>query len=132
MISLSNDRRNAVACAAISLAALLITWPFANLPFSDDWSWAFTVKQLNQTGHLLYNGWSSPSVIAQAYWGLLWVKCFGFSFNVLRVSTLPMGCGEVFLTYALSRKAGLVAELSVLIASCWDCRQFSCRWNLPS
>jgi hypothetical protein len=100
----------------MAMAALLLAWPFANLPFNDDWTWALTVKQLMLTGQLKYNGWSSPTVIAQAYWGLLWVKAFGFSFNVLRISTLPMAAGSVALTYMLGRRAGLNGQLSAFTA----------------
>jgi hypothetical protein len=98
------------------MAALLLAWPFANLPFNDDWTWALTVKQLMLTGQLKYNGWSSPTVIAQAYWGLLWVKAFGFSFNVLRISTLPMAAGSVALTYVLGRRAELDGPLAAFLA----------------
>jgi hypothetical protein len=110
------DFRNALLCAAITLAALLLAWPFANLPFNDDFTWSFTVKQLADTGHLVYNGWSSPSIIAQAYWGLLWVKLFGFSFNVLRFSTFPMAIGAVVVAYALARRAGLATPLAMFTA----------------
>jgi hypothetical protein len=92
-----------------------VAWPFSGLPFNDDWSWALTVKNLHETGHMVYNGWSSPSVIAQAYWGLLWVKVFGFSFNVLRVSSLPLSAGAIAMCYALARRVGLTAALSVFI-----------------
>ena len=95
------------------MIALLLAWPFADLPFNDDWTWAFTVKQLLRTGHLTYNGWSSPSLIAQAYWALLWVKCFGFSHNVLRISTLPLAAGSVVICYFLARQARLTAGLAI-------------------
>ncbi len=107
MMSTRTDFRNAVLGVFIAIAALLLSWPFAQIAFNDDWTWALTVKQLNITGHLVYNGWSSPPVIAQAYWGLLWVKLFGFSFNVLRASTIPMAAGCVAITYYLARQAGL-------------------------
>ena len=102
-----SDYRNSLICAAVSTMALLLAWPFANLPFDDDWTWSFTVWKLLTTGHLVYNGLSSPPVIAQAYWGLLWVKLFGFSFNVLRLSSWPMAVGAVGLSYLVGRQGGL-------------------------
>ena len=98
------------------MAVLLAAWPFSGMSFNDDWTWAYTVKRLNETGHLTYNGWSSPSVIAQAYWGLLWVKVFGFSFNVLRISSLPLAAGAVALTYLLARRVGLLPNLAVFVS----------------
>jgi hypothetical protein len=110
------DLRNSLVCGSLALLALLAAWPFSGLPFNDDWTWAFTVQKLNQSGHLVYNGWSSPPVIAQAYWGLLWVKLFGFSFNVLHVSCLPLAIGAVVLCYLLGRLVGLTAGLSMFAA----------------
>jgi 4-amino-4-deoxy-L-arabinose transferase-like glycosyltransferase len=107
-----SDLLNALLCTAVCVIALLCAWPFAEFPFNDDWTWALTVKQLSHTGRLIYNGWSSPSVIAQAYWGLLWVKLFGFSFNVLRLSSWPMVAGAVAFTYLLGRQLGLNARLA--------------------
>jgi hypothetical protein len=107
-----SDLRNASMCVLICMAALMAAWPFSPLAFNDDWTWALTVLKLQQTGHLVYNGWSSPTVIAQAYWGLLWVKLLGFSFNVLRISSLPMAAGAVAMTYLLARRMGLNAPLS--------------------
>jgi hypothetical protein len=116
MILNRSDLLHSLGCSLICMAALLLAWPFANLSFNDDWTWAFTVLQLSKTGHLLYNGWSSPPVIAQAYWGLMWVKLFGFSLTVLRVSTLPMAAGAVSLCYLLARRAGLTASMSVFVS----------------
>ena len=77
----------------------MLTNPIAESPFNDDWSYAHTVKILQETGKLTYNGWAAASVIAQAYWGLLWVKMFGFSYTVLRLSTLPLAAGAISLCY---------------------------------
>jgi hypothetical protein len=101
------DRRNAALCAGLVIAAFFAVNPFVELPFNDDWSYAWTVKQFLMTGHIIYNGWSTAAVITQTLWGALFVKVFGFSFSVLRFSTLPFaaGCGAV--NYLLARRAGL-------------------------
>ena len=116
MTSSRSDLLHSLGCSLFCMAVLLLAWPFANLSFNDDWTWAFTVLQLSKTGHLVYNGWSSPPVIAQAYWGLLWIKLFGFSFNVLRVSSLPMAAGAIAICYLLARRAGLAASMSIFVA----------------
>jgi hypothetical protein len=120
MTSSRSDLRNAVACALAMIAAWLLTWPFVNSPFNDDWSYAFTVKQLLATGHLVYNGWASASLIAQAYWGALWVILLRSTslnlFDALRLSTLPLAAGAVALCYLLARRCGLRPSLAVFIA----------------
>ena len=50
---------------------------------------------------------------AQAYWGALFIKLFGFSFLALRLSTLPLAIGSVVLLYMLCREAGLPQRLAL-------------------
>jgi hypothetical protein len=110
------EARNAALCAAAVVGAVLLAWPVCDLSFNDDWSYAFTVKRLAETGRVIYNGWSSPAVLAHAGWGLIWVKFWGFSFDVLRFSTLPLAAGSAALCYALARRAGLRASAAVFAA----------------
>ncbi len=48
--------------------------------------------------------------------GRLFAKTFGFSFTVLRFSTLPLAAASVALCYLLARKAGLSAKSSLFVA----------------
>ena len=108
----ARDGRAAVGVALATLAAVLLTWPFADAPFNDDWSYALTARTLADTGRLAYNGWASASLVAQAYWGAAWIKAFGFSFAVLRLSTIPLSTAAVGLCYLLVRRAGLRPPLA--------------------
>ncbi len=108
-----DDFRNALLCGLAVLVAVMITWPFCEFPYNDDWSYSFTVKHLLQTHQLTYNGWASASLIAQAYWGLLWVKVFGFSYTILRISTIPLATIAISICYLLARHAGLKPRFAV-------------------
>jgi hypothetical protein len=110
------DGRNALLVGAAVLLAILLTWPFADAPFNDDWSYAFTVRDLLKTGSLHYNGWASASLVAQAYWGAAWCKAFGFSFAVLRLSTVPLAVAAASLCYGVARRAGLRPSMAVFAA----------------
>ena len=111
------DLRNALLCGlAVVAGAVVLTNPICESPFNDDWSYSFTVKHLLETGKLTYNGWASASLIAQAYWGLLWVKVFGFSYTVLRLSTLPLAAMAISLCYLLARRVGLQPRFAVFAA----------------
>jgi hypothetical protein len=101
------DVRWACLCGGIVLAAFLIVNPFAEMPFNDDWSYCFSVRELVRSGHLLYNGWSAPLIITHVCWGALFAKIFGYSFAVLRFSTLPLAMGCGVLAYLLARSADL-------------------------
>jgi hypothetical protein len=100
-------------CAAATAVAFFLAWPFAELPFNDDWSYAFTARHLAQTGHLTYNGWAAPAIIPQAYWGALIIKIFGFSFTALRIGTLPFAMASAAICYLLARRCGLSRKPAV-------------------
>ena len=107
------DRRLATVCVGVVLAALACTWPVAESGVIDDWCYAKAALDLAQTGHLQYRGWGGSMIGAQAYWGALFIKLFGFSFLVLRLSTLPLALGSVVLLYLLCRQAALPPGLAL-------------------
>ena len=89
------------------MAAVLLAWPIGEIGHNDDWSYCFTAQKLAETGKLTFNGWATAMLGLQAYWGALFIKLFGFSFTVLRLSILPLAalCGSV--AYGLGRTCGL-------------------------
>jgi hypothetical protein len=95
-------------------AALWIAcWPFADSPVNDDFSYAFTVKRLLETGRLTYNGWGSPMLGPQALWGAAFAYVMGFSHDALRFSMLPVSIGCAALTYTLHRRLDISPALSL-------------------
>jgi hypothetical protein len=50
---------------------------------------------------------------AQAYWGALFIKLFGFSFLAVRLSTVPLAAGCAAVLYLLHRRADLPAGLAL-------------------
>ena len=96
-------------------AAMLATWPFANIAYGDDTAYAHMALTLARTGHLHYNGWETAFLVLHAYWGALFIRLFGFSFVCLRLSTIPFALGAVGLCYLLVRRAGLQARNAILV-----------------
>jgi hypothetical protein len=111
------DLRNATLCGVMALLAIAATWPLANTPFDDDWSYTFTAKRFAETGHIIYNGWSSPSVVGQAVYAWPWIKLLGFSFQTMRLSMAPLAAASVATAYLLGRRAGLPAAWSCFAAA---------------
>lgn len=109
-----NERRACAICALVPLILWLACWPFVDCSVNDDFSYAFTVKRLLETGQFTYNGWSTAFLGAQAYWGAAFSWCLGFSHNVLRLSTLPLAMGCGVLTYCLHRRFEIARSWSVL------------------
>ncbi len=106
----------ALICALAVATCVLATLPIAEMPFNDDFSYSFTSRELAHTGHLIYNGWASAALGPQAYWGALFIKLFGFSFTVTRLSTLPIAAAVAVAGYALARRCGLRQNLAALSA----------------
>lgn len=111
--TMSRDTRAALLCACLVVFATLATLPFLEMGVNDDWSYSLTARDLAATGRLVYNGWATVLLGIQAYWAALWITLFGFSFTVVRLSTLPLAAGCAVLIYALCRQAALGPSLSV-------------------
>jgi len=79
---------------------------------NDDWSFAFIALGFARTGHIAYNGWSAPLLGLQVWWGAALIRIFGYSFTLLRLSTLPFSAGCAWLLYSLGRRTGLNHSLA--------------------
>ena len=101
-----------VTCCVALLTCIFVAQPFADAGFNDDWSYAHVAMKLAETGRLHYNGWGSPTILFQVLWGALWIRLFGFSFDVLRAATIPFSAGYVLLVYALGRRVGLTRNFA--------------------
>ena len=63
----------------------LIVRPYAEMGIDDEWTYVKSAEVLAQTGHIVYNGWATPMLGWQLYFGALFVKLFGFSFTTVRL-----------------------------------------------
>ncbi len=108
MRPLSQDARNSLYCACAILLCFLLCAPWVDLPYGDEVSYTRTAWDLARTGKFVYNGWAAAMLGAQAYWGAVFIACFGFSFNVVRFSMIPVGIGSTWLLYALCRREGIL------------------------
>jgi hypothetical protein len=75
--------------------------------FSDDFSYIWSARVLADTGHIVYNGWGAMILGWQLYWGALFIKLFGFSFNVLHASGLVLAMATAALTQRLLVRLGI-------------------------
>ena len=94
-----------IASAWILLAAFLR--PLQNLPFVDDWSYAWSVEHLLKDGELSILDWSSNLNFVQVLWGALYCLPFGFAFTALRVSTAVLAVFGLCCFYLLLRELDL-------------------------
>ncbi|MBN9385218.1 MAG: glycosyltransferase family 39 protein [Chitinophagaceae bacterium] len=96
------------------LAAEIIINPIGEFPLNDDWSYTRSLKFLYTEHHLHLAGFTSMPLIGQLAWGLLFCKIFGFSFTILRLSTLVLGLAGVLTSYLLIRELSGSRELSFI------------------
>jgi hypothetical protein len=103
----------ALLSCLIPLICVLIAKPFAKAGFNDDWSYSHIALKLAETGRFQYDSYGSPMLLSQSIWAAAWIRIFGFSFDLLRVATLPFSLGFVLLVYLLGRKVGLKRDLAL-------------------
>ncbi|MEG4803013.1 glycosyltransferase family 39 protein [Microcoleus sp. ARI1-B5] len=99
----------------------LLVSPVGEFSLNDDWIHAKAVQRLLEEGQYRGHSYLAATLAAQAYWAALFCKIFGFSFTILRVSTLVLSvvgawamarCG---LALGLSRNLALLCGVLVAI-----------------
>lgn len=97
----------AIACAATLVVCYFVIRPYAEIGINDDWSYIKTTQVLAQTGRIVYNGWASPILGWQIYFGALFIKLFGFSFTAVRFSTVIEAIVTAYLLQRTFVRTGL-------------------------
>lgn len=109
-----SEIRNGLICASVFAACLLIAHPVVEMGFNDDWSYIKTAQVFAQTGHFVYNGWATAMLGWQVVWGALFIKLFGFSFTVVRLSTVVVAMAAIVLFHAVLVRFGVNARNAVI------------------
>ena len=105
--------RNGLLCTLVVAAALSACYPVAEIGFIDDWSYIRTALDFARTGHFIYNGWATAMLGWQVIWGALFIKLFGFSFTVVRLSTWLIALASVFLFHQILLRFGIAPKDAV-------------------
>ena len=106
---------------ALGIALAYSAWSWANVPIIDDWVYVWSVDHLIETGKLRVLEWSAHYPIVQVLWGALFSLVFGFSFGILRVSTLVvawLGLLAFYLTLREMEIRPLAAAVGILVLLC--------------
>ena len=98
------------------ILAIFIVQPIGDFPLNDDWAYATDVKNLLQTGSFAPIGWTSMSLLSHVLWGALCCAIFGFSFEVLRFSTLFISLICLWNVYLIGRELGASRFVALLVA----------------
>src|SRR5260370_12185196 len=105
---------NGLICACIVAAGVLLTYPVAEMGFQDDWSYIRPALEFARTGHFVYNGWATAMLGWIIPWSALFIKVFGFSFTIVRLSMLPVTMACIYLFHASLVRFGISGRNAVL------------------
>jgi hypothetical protein len=94
-------------CGCLIVLAIVCTHPVAEMGFFDDFSYIKTADVYARTGHIVYNGWAAPILGWQIPWGAFFIKIFGFSFTVVRSSTLPIAVAAIWIFFDILVRFGI-------------------------
>lgn len=83
------------------LLAIILVDPIREFPLNDDWVYAWSVVQLMEHGSFMIHDWVAMTLLGHIFWGSLFTSIFGFSFSILRISTLLMSLGGVLISYKI-------------------------------
>ncbi|MDP9051145.1 MAG: glycosyltransferase family 39 protein [Acidobacteriota bacterium] len=114
-----------------------VSHPSLEMGSNDDWSYAFSARVLAGTGHIVYNGWATVILGWQLYWGALFIKIFGFSFFILRISTSILAIVSLALLQRIFVRLGIntwnstIATLSVAFSPVFFVLGFSFMSDIP-
>lgn len=72
------------------LFLIFLVNPIGEFPLNDDWGYAKVVQHLIETGEYRPGTWPVMTLFTQVWWGAAFAKVFGFSFTILRISTLVL------------------------------------------
>jgi hypothetical protein len=84
-------------CGLLTVATVLACRAWVEIGYVDDWSNARTARLFAETGHFIYNGWLHSPEGWQIVWTAPFIKVFGFSYAVVRLSMLPIVFATVYL-----------------------------------
>ncbi len=113
---LRNRARLALWLALPFIALMLLVSPRGDFPLNDDWVYAKMVQALAERGHFGLSPFSNAYALTQTLYAATLVKLFGFSFTLLRLTTIFMGWVTVCFTAFTARELGLPNRSAILAA----------------
>ena len=93
-----------VALVVIYLFLGMFLVSYENYPIDDDWSYIKAAETFHTTGEMEFTPWTAMSLIFQVWWGTCFTKLFGYSIEMLRVSTLAISLLGLIFIYLLLRE----------------------------
>lgn len=109
---IGNDGRAILILTLLWMMGIAVVGVSGDFPLNDDWAYARGVASVLNHNALELDTWPAMTLITQVGIGIVYGKIFGFSFEVLRWSTLVNALLGVLIYYSICRRfAGTVPAL---------------------
>jgi len=103
----------ALLAILFSLQFLFVS-PIGEFALNDDWVHTWTAMNLAETGEFTLMPWAGPTFYVPILYGTVLIKVFGFSFSLLRLSTLAITFALLVTFFLFTKKLTNNAPLSLL------------------
>ena len=103
----------ALLLGAYALPLALVS-PRGEFGLVDGWAYALAVRHLVDEGRFQISDWTATTLVAQVLWGAAFAKLFGFSFTVLRASTIVLSFAGSAALYAIGRELAIIRPLALV------------------
>ncbi len=137
ILSVLSKYKDQVGLTILWFLIIMIVNPAGDFPLNDDWCYGKSVKTLTDHGYLKLYNWGEMTLIAHVYFGYIFTNFFGFSFTVLRWSTLLMAGISIIGVYELckqiktSRWIGITCALLCMVNPIFMGLSFSFMTDVP-
>jgi len=99
----------------VFLAQFLFINPIGEFALNDDWVHTEIAKHLVDTGEFRMSPYAGPTFYIPILYGAALIKIFGFSFSMLRISTLILSLFSILIFYFLLNKTNNKPHINLLI-----------------
>jgi len=88
---------------------------FENYPIDDDWSYIKASETFHHTGKMQFTPWTAMSLVFQVWWGTCFTHLFGYSIEILRLSTLVISILGLIFIYLLLQELKYHWQINLFI-----------------
>ncbi len=106
---------------ALASVTVLLVPPAGDFPLNDDWVYGKMVQRLADDGVLEVHPYAQAYALVQTLWAWPFVEVFGFSFTVLRISTLILSVLAVWGVALCARELGCSRSTALACAAVVFC-----------
>lgn len=129
--------KNIFLIIGIWLIVIFVINPIGDFPLNDDWAYGVIVKRMIEDGTLKLINWGEMTLVTHLLYGYTFTTILGFSFTVLRCSTLLLslacllGVYQTGLLMKLDKKTALIATIVVMANPVFMALSFSFMTDVP-